>query len=576
MGTGDLSLACVSLLVDELIRGGVRHACISPGSRSTPIALALERDPRVTVHVHLDERASAFFALGIAKPSEPVVVACTSGTAASELFPAVVEASQSRVPLIVLTADRPARLRGTGANQTIDQIDLYGKYARAFVDMPLPAEGAGATWRHAGVTLLERAVALPRGPVHANLPFEEPLSPSGDVVALDGPSPTSDIDRPDASSLAQTSEQEPTPADVKRLSSELIEAQSGIIVIGEQSGTGEGPTLLARRLGWPVLAEPTSGARWPGASLSAGQALISSHDWLDAHRPQLLLQLGASPTTRATQALVASSERLIVVDSIHLDPDPDQRAAWKLRTDGLATALQVIEQIGSEPVESEWTATWQRADAVARRAIDALIDAWSDPFEGRVARDLAESVPSPGTLAVGSSMPIRDLDYYMVPTKDLFVLANRGASGIDGFISTVLGRSVKDSEMGRPTFALCGDLTFLHDIGSLLWSAARGHDAVFVVVNNDGGAIFDFLPQRSLPEHERLFITPHGLDLAAICAAARAPHVRIARAADLVPAVRVAENAGGVHVIEVPSDRARNVERHAQVQIAVDEAIAAL
>ena len=515
MGTGDVSLACMSILVDELVLGGLRHACVSPGSRSTPIALALERDPRVTVHVHLDERASAFFALGIAKATGmPAVVACTSGTAAANFFPAVVEASQARVPLIVLTADRPPRLRGTGANQTIDQVELYGRYVRWFVDAPIPSRTeATSTWAGIGRQASSAALDRPRGPVHINLPFEEPLTPERDVE----PRRTTGLS-------VWTGSLDVTDTEAKNAAREL-NTERGVVVVGSMPAPPTVTLSLARQMAWPVLAEPTSGLRVPGV-LAGGQGLVSCDAFAAANTPDVVLQIGAAPITRATQRFVSHARRLVVVDRDHLDPDPEHRAAWRLERDPEQVSAAVLRKIDPRS-EGDWSRTWRTADAVARSSIDRLYDAWEEPYEGRTARDLAAWIPAGGTLVVGSSMPIRDLDYSMAPRDGLRVLANRGASGIDGLVSTVLGVAAT----GTPTYALCGDLTLLHDAGSLLWSARRALNAVFVVPNNDGGAIFDFLPQRALPEHERLFTTPHGLDLGALCAAAGAGHTRIERAA---------------------------------------------
>jgi 2-succinyl-5-enolpyruvyl-6-hydroxy-3-cyclohexene-1-carboxylate synthase len=557
MGTGDISLACVSHLVDELVRGGMRHACVSPGSRSTPIALALVRHPHVDVHVHLDERASAFFALGIAKGTgSPVAVACTSGTAAANFLPAVVEASQARVPLVMLTADRPPRLRGTGANQTIDQVELYGRYVRYFLDAPLPKEDGAADWTGIGLAALEAALGKPPGPVHVNLPLEEPLTPKEGSHSAGGMGVF----------VMATPVQEMRRADLNR-ADRLFATDRGIVLIGSMPGPPLKIVELGHHLGWPVLAEPTSGVRVPGV-FTAGQALLSSDAFMHEMRPDLVLQVGAMPTTRAAQRVALESEQLVVVDDHHPDPDPEGRS-WRLVMDPETFGQTLLNRFDARPTNHR-AERWFLADGVARRTIDDLYDSWDEPFEGRVARDLASAVPSGGTLVVGSSMPIRDLDYSMGPRDGLRVLSNRGASGIDGFVSTVLGVAAT----GAPTYALCGDLTWLHDAGSLLWSARRGLDAVFVVPNNDGGAVFSFLPQREIPEFEALFATPHGLDLGTLCEAAGAGHARIAHADELIPAVEHAAAAGGVQLIEVPSDRVRNVERHAEVQAAVDAALA--
>jgi 2-succinyl-5-enolpyruvyl-6-hydroxy-3-cyclohexene-1-carboxylate synthase len=589
MEQGDLSLACAAALVDELVSAGARHACLSPGSRSTPLALALARHDGVRLHVHLDERSSAFVALGIAKASgEPVVVATTSGTAVVELFPAVVEASQARVPLVVLTADRPPRLRGTGANQTIVQPGIFGGYARASLDLPVPTtEGQEAWWRQAAREALDAIAEEPLGPVHLNCPFEEPLSPEtgeGSPDTREGePWEPAGGAREDVRLAAE---------EVERLA-EVVSGARGTVVVG-----GLPPHLRAetrtwsRLMGWPVLAEPTSNARRPGEALAAGQSILAS-SW--AERPEVAIQLGAAPTMRATQAFVASADRLVVADRWHLDPDPERHAWWRLAVDpeALTDALRghpvvqggvgiaftgspaddEVEALWAgriDPAPAEWTAGWRAADDVARSTIDATLDAWDEPFEPRIARDVAAWIPDGGGLFVGNSTPVRDLDLAMAPRGGLTVLANRGASGIDGLLSTAIGVAAA----GRsPTVALLGDLSFLHDAGALAWNATRGVDLPVVVVNNGGGHVFSLLPQRSLPEHEGLFVTPHGADLGALCRAAGAGHERVERAADLLPALDRAAGAGGLRVVEVAVDADLGLRRRAALRDEVDRAL---
>lgn len=557
MSEGDVALACARAFVGELERSGLTDACLSPGSRSTPIALALARNERIRVHVHLDERASAFFALGLAKASDrPVVVACTSGTAAANLFPAVIEASMARVPLILLTADRPPELRGVGANQTIDQLELFGRYARWFTDAPLPSEGPDATrmWVVLGHETY-RWACWP-GPVHVNLPYREPLVPAGDPVPLGSV----------ATAFAGTSPGEGPIArkdDVEGFVQAVAGVERGLVYVGSLRTPSPFILDLAARVGWPVIAEPTSGLRVSG-TLRAAQFLLSNETFLGSHRADVVVQFGAAPMSRAALGLVGAASRLLLVDPDDLVADPHGRAERRFAVHAGQLAHAAIARL-PDRARGEWIGTWVAADDRARDVVDATIDGWDEPFEGRIARDVAASLPDGSSLVVGSSMPVRDLDAYMLPRQGFRVLANRGASGIDGFVSTALGVSAA----GAPTTALCGDLTLLHDVGSLIWSASRGYDCVFVVPNNDGGVIFSFLPQRELPELEELFTTPHGRDLGAVCVAAGAGHVRVDRAADLIPAVERAHEARGVHVVEVPIDRARNVELHAEVHAAV-------
>ena len=598
MGIAELNLECAWALVDGLVAGGVRHACLSPGSRSTALALALARHPDIELHVHLDERSSAFFAIGLSRATRtPVAIACTSGTAAAEFLPAVVEASQSRVPLVVLTADRPPRLRGTGANQTIDQVGLYGRYVRDALDLPVPeTTGQDAWWRQAAREALEAQRADVLGPVHINCPFDEPLSPSSEVAL---PAPTGESlplpDRPDA---------ELTEEESDRLA-DMVSGARGAVVIGGWPGHLSGEARAwSQKLGWPVIAEPGSTARVPDTALTAGQALIGDADWIGHHTPEVVIQLGAAPTSRATQSFVASAERLVVADRWHLDADPERHAAWRIAVDAdaLTRALhdRPVEQRGVgfaitgdrspeelqslwegrlHPPPDGWTETWRDADDRARAAVDGFLDNVDEPFEPRIARDVAAWIPDGGALFVGNSTPVRDLDLAMAPRNGLRVLGNRGASGIDGLVSTALGvaagRRSRDRDAvsaDAPVVALIGDLSFLHDLGAVAWNARRGIDLTLVVVRNGGGEIFSLLPHVKPPEHRELFVTPHEADIGALTRAAGAGHTLVERAPDLGQALAVA-SVGGLHVVEVAVDPAHALDLRTQMRETISAAL---
>jgi len=551
---GDIALGCMRAFVGALADGGMTDACISPGSRSTPLVLALDREPRIRVHVHLDERSAGYVALGLAASSgRPVAAACTSGTAAVNLHPAVVEARQGGVPLLLLTADRPPELRGTGSNQTIDQVDLYGRYARLFVEAPVASLERGP-WRALAARALDAArggPGDPAAPVHLNLPFAEPLVPAGEPVEVatdDGPRAQAG---PSIESLCA--------ADARAVAARLAATERGVIVAGWMRDDPDAVLELAGAAGWPLVAEPASNARRPGA-LTAPQFVV------EGRSADLVLLLGGLPTTRATQALVADAGSVITISPFDRVPMPGWSVDRHVRTDIAAVARAIARLAGDAPATA-WTTGWTEADARARAIIDALLDAWDEPFEGRVARDIADGVPAGSTLFVGNSTPVRDLDLFMRPREGLRVLANRGASGIDGTVSTALGIAAS----GAQTYALLGDLAVLHDASGLLWAAGRGLDATIVVVNNHGGGIFDLLPSATLPEHEALFVTPHGIDLEALARAAGATYARVDRAQDLLGAL---EPGPGVRIIEVPIDRARAVAMRAQVRDTVARALA--
>ncbi|CAN5888438.1 2-succinyl-5-enolpyruvyl-6-hydroxy-3-cyclohexene-1-carboxylic-acid synthase [soil metagenome] len=549
--------AVATVLVDELIRAGVTHACLGPGSRSTPLALALDTRREIALHVSVDERSAAFLALGLAKVSGiPAPVVTTSGTATANLFPAVVEASHAQVPMIVLTADRPPELRDTGAGQTIDQIKLYGDAVRWFVEVGVGEARPDSVgyWR----SLAARAFAVSRwpvaGPVHLNLAFRNPLIPLADPAGfpypLDG--------RPDGRPWTEEthSPMAASPEDLQRLQEEIEGAERGLIAVG--TGLHNAVPILASALkaGWPVLAEATSNVRTGTPAISTFEALLRQPEFAASHRPDLVIRAGNLGTSPSLAALLDSSVRQISIDpSAWLDPA--RSVSWMLRAepDQVFTALAAAI---SESPHSEWLNGWLEAEDRARGAVDGLLDRHG-VTEPRIARDLVECLPDGAVLYVASSMPIRDLDWAMRTRPGVQILANRGANGIDGFVSSVLGVALSHS---GPVVALTGDLSLLHDQNGFLVASQGSLDVVFVVVNNDGGGIFSFLPQADQPGFEKLFGTPHGLDFSRLAGLYDCGYSLIHEPSELGPAVLQAVGTGGRHLVEAKTDRQLNVAVH--------------
>jgi 2-succinyl-5-enolpyruvyl-6-hydroxy-3-cyclohexene-1-carboxylate synthase len=569
-------------LVDELARAGLTDACLAPGSRSAPLALALAEHPGIAVHVHLDERSAAFFALGAAKRSgRPVVVLCTSGTAAANLHPAVLEADHARAPLLVLTADRPPELRGTGANQAADQLKLYGPAVRWFCEVGVPTDdpAAGRYWRSLASRAWAEATGPPAGPVHLNLAFAEPLVPLDPATRATTRWPRlagePAAGRPGAApwTAAPAGARGAAPEDVAALVEAVRNHPRGLLVAGW--GVDLDPLAVdafVAASGWPVLADPLSGSRRGPAAVSTYDGLLRAPGFASGRRPELVARVGGAPTSKALTAWLDPSVPQVLVDPDGGWMDPGRSASLRLVADPSALLATVAERLAGPAPSRAWLEGWLAADRLARETIDGLLDDWAEPFEGRVARDLVAWVPDGGTLVVGSSMPVRDVDAFAAPRDGLRFVANRGLSGIDGFVATALGVAAVGDE---PVAALCGDLTLLHDASSLLGAAGRPRGAVLVVCDNDGGGIFSFLPQAWLPRDlfEPLFGTPHGLDLAALAAAARVPATVVEKAADLLPALDAALAGGGTRLVVVRGDRAANLARHRAVTEAVAAAV---
>lgn len=578
-----VSTACARTLVDELARAGLAEAVLAPGSRSAPLALALADDDRIRLHVHLDERSAAFFALGAARATgRPTLVLCTSGTAAAHFHPAVLEADHSRVPLIVCTADRPAELRHTGAPQTTDQVRLYGGAVRFFADVPADGDPAArAAWRPIAARVWAEASASPAGPVHLNVAFREPLVPAdaaGPAAMEPGEmEPGRQGGRPWVVSHRADPGVLP-PGEGAEVAGRIASAERGLVAAGWGSPPAAGD--VAARLGWPLLADAISGQRRDGReTVTTYEALLRAPGFAETHRPDLVIRFGGPLTSKTATNWLDSSVPQILVDPDGAWLDPERTAAERI------PALPDLDR-RCGPATAAWQESWRRCDDAARRAVDDFLDADDEPFEGRVARDVAAVCATPGrraALVVASSMPVRDLEAFAgrVPHR---VYANRGVNGIDGLVSTVLGVaagrvSAAAPPAGVPVVGLLGDLAFLHDAGGLLGAPQRGLDAVFVVVDNGGGGIFSFLPQARLPgeRFELLFGTPPGVDAMAVAAAYGVPGERVTGAGELAPAVERALASGGVRVVVVPTgDRTANVDRHRAAWAAVADAVAKL
>jgi 2-succinyl-5-enolpyruvyl-6-hydroxy-3-cyclohexene-1-carboxylate synthase len=556
------STALATVLVDELLRCGMREAVLAPGSRSTALALALHAadvDGRLRLHVRIDERSAGFLALGLAKASRlPVPVVTTSGTAAANLHPAALEADQSGVPLLLLTADRPPELRSTGANQTIDQVKLFGDSVRMFAEVGTPERVVGMTayWRalagRAWASALGTVTSDP-GPVHLNLAFREPLVPDGDPT---WPEPLGG--RPGGEPWTRV-EPPLTIAPNVRLPARTL------VVVGDTAPSlGKAAARLAEEHGWPVISEPSGNARWGPNAVSTGALLLGVEGFLDPVRPEHVLVVGRPTLSRPVLSLLRDARSSVTVVA--------GTPAW---ADATRTAAQVLPALpapdGHHDPDAAWLGRWQEAEAAARGAVDAVLDA-ADSGELRLARDLYAALPADALLFLGSSMPVRDVFTAAAARDGVTTLANRGAAGIDGTVSSAVGAALAwQRDGGGRAFALLGDLTALHDANGLVMGPDEpSPDLTLVVVNNDGGAIFTLLEQGAA-EHaaafERVFGTPHGVDLAAWCGATQTPHMRTGSVPAAVDAVL--DPRGGLHVVELRTDRAAVAPLRRQLSAAV-------
>jgi len=569
-------------MVDEFLRCGITDAVLSPGSRSTPLAIALaaaEERGEITLHVRLDERSAGYLAIGIAKVTGvPAIVVTTSGTAAVNLHPAVVEADQSGLPLIAVTADRPPQLRGVGANQTIRQAGVFGSDVRLAVDMAPAGERPGLVpyWRSTVARVVAASTdAVRPGPVHLNVPFSEPLVPDGDTTWVD------DIDgRPDGrpwTADARLVAGMSTPLDDvlgSLLDDDVVPAR-GIVVMGDHDDPDavELADDLADALGWPVIAEPSGNGAGCSTAISHGPLLLADEAFAEGHVPDLVVTVGRVGLNRSILRMIGRAALHLAVDA---------HAEW---SDPTRTADVVVASVPLPPEEAEvdesWLESWQRADVLAAAAVETALFSADDALTGmHVARICANAVPDGGMLFLGASSAVRHVGSFAANTvQEAVIMGNRGTSGIDGCVSTAWGAAeALQRNGGAGAIALMGDQTFIYDSNGLLAPPEEERpDLVIVVADNDGGGIFSTLEQGG-PAHaatfERVFGVPLGVDVMALSTVMGIQAVGASTATELVAAVDDAVGLGGVRVVVAHTcSREREAEILVNVQQAVGTAL---
>jgi 2-succinyl-5-enolpyruvyl-6-hydroxy-3-cyclohexene-1-carboxylate synthase len=583
----------LNAFVDELARSGMQAACTSPGSRSTPIVLSLARESRVRCYSHVDERCSGFFAVGLAKASgRPVAITCTSGTAAAELLPAVIEAHEARVPLLVLSADRPPELRESGAGQTIDQIKLFGGAAKWFFEVGThEATAERLRWmRTLACRAWTSALEGRPGVVHLNFPLREPL-------ISDQPLDPDWSGRPDGQPYVSRPAGRLSSREATIALHELVgQARRGVVVAGRHERSRGAPTdplgvaaaAFCAAASWPLLADPLSGARRGEAAVAYYDALLRDAAFAESVTPDLVIRVGDLPTSKPLRGWLAG---LADVPQAILDPeggwrDPNGVLSHSLPVDpaGALSDLALSPET-LLPAGPEWLSDWRRADERAARALSIEL-ASSGLSEPVVAAELGRLLPPKATLFVASSMPVRDVEsFWPVLADPPRVLCNRGANGIDGIISSAFGAAAAAGP-GEPVVLLIGDVALAHDIGGLLAARRLGLKLTIVLIDNQGGGIFDFLPvagaaasrERERDEEEDIYTrhisTPTGLDFSLAAQLYGLTHERPDDLTAFRGALERALAGGASSIVEVRTERAGNVALHRRAWATVAEAIA--
>ena len=572
------------LVIEELVRCGVTTLCISPGSRSAPLVIAAAENTRAFTLVHTDERGAAFYAMGYAKATgRPAALICTSGTAVANYFPAVIEASQSAVPLLILSSDRPVELRDTRSPQTINQVNIFGDYLRWHFDLPAPDTAVSPSFLLTTVDqAVYRAVSRPAGPVQINCQFREPLISDREKgywdTYLSVLNPWQKTGRP-ITTYAK-SESIPSTEEVARIREIIGRSKNGVLIAGQLSaGTDKEAIIrLASELGWPLLADINSGIRFACSASESAHNVVAHYDlylrmekFRKKFSPDLILHLGAMPVSKSLNQYVEESHAEYVVVNAHpFRQDPMSRVTQRIEANPARFALQLSERI--QKIPSGLTDIFCKAEEISRTVIRDSVLPLDDISEWAVSHIIFESVAEDSGIYLSNSLPVREADAFAACShKRLAVGCNRGANGIDGTIASAIGFA---AGLNRPTTLLIGDLAVLHDINSLALIKKIEVPVTIVLVNNDGGGIFSFLPVAKLTEYfERYFVTPHGLKFKKAAELFRLPYESPESLSSFRMAYQRAIDSGTSSIIEVHTERDKNRVEYEMIWKKVSEKV---
>ena len=550
------------LFIDQLVNLGVKFACVSPGSRSTPLIVSLASNQNIVLHTIVDERSSGFFALGLAKKSGmPVVVVTTSGTAVAELYPAIIEAYYQRVPLIICTADRPPVLRNSGANQTINQHNIYGNHIRYFADAGLPDLKKLSTIKRLARDVVQYSCYMDKGPVHINFPFEKPFEPNNYTDKID----VSKIEYSFSNMKRKEKQPVKNRIELKGLAKKMALIERGLIIAGSNNyepGFTKQLVNFSKKFSYPIYVDGAASFRFGNHSkqniIENLTAIVRAKDFQKHFDPDLIIQFGGAPTSNILlEFFKKSSAEKILINKFGDRNDPSQTTNTVLPIDSTLFCA-TLNKIDISINKSQWLKSFQCMNEIASKQKTKFINGASFPFEGRIANEIFESIPSKSNVIISNSLPIRDVDFFASSNKkQINIYTNRGASGIDGINSTALGIA-KASKQSN--FLIIGDLAFYHDLNGLYNAGKFGIPLTVVLINNNGGGIFESLPISEHKDHfTENFLTPMELNFTKLVQAYGGHFTKIKNWKELSIKIRKSVDIKILSVLEIRTDAKKSL-----------------